>query len=94
MHHVIPSRCAHWRGVRPRPGQNITALFYYTSPIKRTIVMKKHRDIEPSMLQDLKHGKSCGIEAINGRIVEVVKETQEGKRLACGENIGVLDDAL
>ncbi|MBQ4067280.1 MAG: 2-dehydropantoate 2-reductase, partial [Clostridia bacterium] len=32
------------------------------------IAMKKHRDIEPSMLQDLKNGKPCEIEAINGMV--------------------------
>ena len=102
----------------PVQGKNITALFYYTNPIKRAIAtmlipiaMKKHRDIEPSMLQDLKHGKACEIEAINGvvcregrkygvntpindRIVEVVKEIQEGKRKACGENVKLFDDVL
>ena len=95
----------------PVQGKNITALFYYKNSIKRAIAtmlipiaMKKHRDIEPSMLQDLKHGKACEIEAINGvvcregrkygaktpindRIVEVVKEIQEGKRQAGAENI-------
>ena len=30
--------------------------------------MKKHRAIEPSMLQDLRHGKPCEVEAINGVI--------------------------
>ena len=57
----------------PVQGKNITALFYYRNPIKRAvatllipIAMKKHRDIEPSMLQDLKHGKACEIDAING----------------------------
>jgi len=28
--------------------------------------MKKHRDIEPSMLQDLKNSKPCEVDAING----------------------------
>ncbi|MBR6821871.1 MAG: 2-dehydropantoate 2-reductase, partial [Clostridia bacterium] len=32
------------------------------------IAMKKHKDIEPSMLQDLKKGKPCEIDAINGEI--------------------------
>ena len=61
----------------PVQGKNITALFYYTNPIKRfigelliPIAMKKHRDIEPSMLQDLKHGKPCEIDAINGVVCE------------------------
>lgn len=34
------------------------------------IAMKKHRNIEPSMLQDLKHGKSCEVDAINGVVCE------------------------
>ena len=57
----------------PVQGKNITALFYYTNAVKRAIAtmiipiaMKKHKDIEPSMLQDLKHGKACEIDAING----------------------------
>ena len=61
----------------PVQGKNITALFYYTNPIKRAIstflvpiAMKKHRDIEPSMLQDLKKGKACEIDAINGVVCE------------------------
>jgi len=34
------------------------------------IAMKKHRNIEPSMLQDLKKGKKCEIDAINGVVCE------------------------
>jgi len=30
------------------------------------IAMKKHRNIEPSMLQDLKKNKPCEVDAING----------------------------
>ena len=61
----------------PVQGKDITKLFYYTNPVKRfigqlliPIAMKKHRDIEPSMLQDLKHGKPCEIDAINGVVCE------------------------
>ncbi len=61
----------------PVQGKNITKLFYYKGPIKRAfatklipIAMKKHRDIEPSMLQDLKNGKPCEIDAINGVVCE------------------------
>lgn len=61
----------------PVQGKNITKLFYYKSGLKRAvatmlipIAMKKHRDIEPSMLQDLKKGKSCEIDAINGIVCE------------------------
>ena len=61
----------------PVQGKNITALFYYKGAIKRAIAtmlipiaMKKHRNIEPSMLQDLKKGKACEIDAINGVVCE------------------------
>lgn len=61
----------------PVQGKNITALFYYKSALKRAlatalipIAMKKHRGIEPSMLQDLKKNKPCEIDAINGVVCE------------------------
>ena len=61
----------------PVQGKNITKLFYYKNPVKRAIAtmiipiaMKKHKDIEPSMLQDLKKGKQCEIESINGVVCE------------------------
>ena len=61
----------------PVQGKDITKLFYYTNPIKRAIstflvpiAMKKHRLIEPSMLQDLKNGKPCEVDAINGVVCE------------------------
>ncbi|MCH5197788.1 MAG: 2-dehydropantoate 2-reductase [Oscillospiraceae bacterium] len=57
----------------PVQGKDITKLFYYKSAPKRAfaqlllpIAMKKHRAIEPSMLQDIKHNKPCEIDAING----------------------------
>lgn len=57
----------------PVQGKDITKLFYYRTPLKRAfalallpIAMKKHRAIEPSMLQDLKKGKPCEVDAING----------------------------
>ena len=65
----------------PVQGKNITALFYYTYPIKRAIgqllipvAMKKHRLIEPSMLQDIKHGKPCEVDAINGVVCDFGKK--------------------
>ena len=65
----------------PVQGKNITALFYYTNPVKRfigelliPIAMKKHRDIEPSMLQDIKHGKPCEVDAINGVVCDFGKK--------------------
>lgn len=61
----------------PVQGKDITKLFYYTNPLKRAfglflmpIAMKKHRAIEPSMLQDLKKNKPCEIDAINGVVCE------------------------
>ncbi len=61
----------------PVQGKNIVSLFYYKNAAKRAfaqllmpIAMKKHRAIEPSMLQDIKHGKACEIDAINGVVCE------------------------
>lgn len=61
----------------PVQGKNITKLFYYTNPLKKAfatllvpIAMKKHRNIEPSMLQDIKKGKACEIDTINGIVCE------------------------
>ena len=57
----------------PVQGKNIVKLFYYTNSLKQVfstlllpIAMKKHRDIEPSMLQDIKNSKPCEVDAING----------------------------
>lgn len=54
-------------------GKDITKLFYYKGGLKKAfalflmpIAMKKHRGIVPSMLQDLRNGKKCEIDAING----------------------------
>ena len=61
----------------PVQGKNIISLFYYRNALKRAlatmlipIAMKKHRRIEPSMLQDIKKGKPCEIDAINGIVTE------------------------
>lgn len=61
----------------PVQGKDITKLFYYNNAFKKAfatlllpVAMKKHRAIEPSMLQDLKKGKSCEIDAINGVVCE------------------------
>ena len=66
----------------PVQGKNITALFYYANPVKKAVAklilpvaMKKHAAIEPSMLQDLKKGKPCEVEAINGVVCEWGKKT-------------------
>ncbi|MBQ8404795.1 MAG: ketopantoate reductase family protein [Clostridia bacterium] len=65
----------------PVQGKNIVKLFYYKNALKRAfatflipIAMKKHRDIEPSMLQDLKKGKACEVGAINGIVCEFGKK--------------------
>ena len=61
----------------PVQGKDITKLFYYTNPLKRKfaelllpVAMKKHRLLEPSMLQDLKKGKPCEVDAINGVVCD------------------------
>lgn len=61
----------------PVQGKDITKLFYYKGSLKRAfaqllvpIAMKKHRDIEPSMLQDIRNGKPCEVDAINGVVCE------------------------
>ena len=66
----------------PVQGKNITALFYWKNAVKKAvakmilpIAMKKHAAIEPSMLQDLKKGKPCEVDAINGVVCEWGKKT-------------------
>lgn len=61
----------------PVQGKDITKLFYYKGPVKRAfaellvpIAMKKHAAILPSMLQDIRKGKPCEIDAINGVVCE------------------------
>lgn len=58
-------------------GKDITKLFYYKNKVKKAfglfllpIAMKKHRNIEPSMLQDLRHNKPCEVDSINGMVCE------------------------
>ena len=57
----------------PVQGKDVTRLFYYRGPIKRKlaellvpVAMRKHKGIVPSMIQDLRNGKPCEIDAING----------------------------
>lgn len=61
----------------PVQGKDITKLFYYKTPVKKAvskilvpIAMKKHKEIVPSMLQDIRHGKPCEVDAINGVVCE------------------------
>ena len=56
-------------------GINISRLFYYRNPLKRKLVefllpfaMRKNGSIEPSMLQDLRKGKPCEVDFINGEV--------------------------
>ena len=56
-------------------GISISKLFYYTNPFKKMLIesiipfaMKSNSNIEPSMLQDLKKGKLCEVEYINGEV--------------------------
>ena len=65
----------------PVQGKNITRLFYYKHALKRKfaellvpIAMKKHADIVPSMLQDIRKGKKCEIDAINGIVCATGKQ--------------------
>jgi 2-dehydropantoate 2-reductase len=57
----------------PVQGKDIVKLFNYKGALKRAlatmlipIAMKKHRDIVPSMLQDIRNGKPTEAVAING----------------------------
>ena len=61
----------------PVQGKDITKLFYYKGSLKRAIAtllipiaMKKHRAIIPSMLQDIRNGKPCEVDAINGVVCD------------------------
>lgn len=61
----------------PVQGKSVSGLFYYKGAVKRTIVellvpvaMKKHVGIVPSMLQDIRNGKPCEIDAINGVVCD------------------------
>ena len=61
----------------PVQGKDITKIFYYTNALKKSIALKaipkameKHMSLVPSMLQDLRNGKKCEIESINGVVCE------------------------
>ena len=66
----------------PVQGKDIVSLFYWSNPVKKAaaklilpVAMKKHAAIEPSMLQDVKKGKPCEIDAINGVVCDWGKKT-------------------
>ena len=59
--------------IEPVQGYKIDKLFDYRGPLKKAIsfalipvAMKKHAGLVASMLQDIRSGKSCEIDAING----------------------------
>jgi 2-dehydropantoate 2-reductase len=59
--------------IEPIQGKNATKLVDYNNIIKKTfsraiipMVIKKHRHLRASMLQDLEHGRKCEIDFING----------------------------
>lgn len=59
--------------MEPVQGHRIDRLFDYRGPVKKAIsyalipiAMKKHRSLISSMLQDLRAGKKCEIDFING----------------------------
>ena len=65
----------------PVQGKDVTKLFYYKGALKRKfsellvpIAMKKHVGIVPSMLQDIRNGKACEVDAINGVVCEYGKK--------------------
>ena len=70
-------RVGHASGVTfaPVQGNDIVKLMYWKNPIKKEmalailpVAIRKHAAIEPSMLRDLKNGRKCEINAINGAV--------------------------
>ena len=66
--------------IEPVQGHRIDRLFGYRGPLKRAIsfalipvAMKKHAGLISSMLQDLRAGKQCEIDFINGVVCEFGK---------------------
>ena len=75
---------AHKQGVyiEPVQGKDIVKLFNYTGAIRRwlsfhllPLAMKKHRNLKPSMLQDIEQGKPCEVDSINGVLSEQARKT-------------------
>lgn len=67
--------------IEPVQGHRIDKLFDYNNGLKRKIsfalipvAMKKHGKLVSSMLQDLRHGKICEIDFINGVVCEYGKK--------------------
>ena len=64
--------------IEPVQGHNIVRVFNYNNPVKKwisfkliPIAMKKHAALESSMLLDLRKGKLCEIDFINGVVSAV-----------------------
>ncbi len=63
--------------LEPIQGKNIETLFNYKGTFKKWIsfalipfAIRKHRQLKPSMLQDIQKGKACEVDAINGVVSE------------------------
>lgn len=68
--------------LEPVQGKDIAKLFDYTNSLKKWVsfhlipfAIRKHRQLKPSMLQDIEKGKPCEVDAINGVLSE------QGKKL-------------
>jgi len=67
--------------IEPIQGKDVVKLFDYSTKIKQKIsfflipfAMKKHKNLKPSMLQDLEKGKLCEIDSINNIVCEYGKK--------------------
>lgn len=68
--------------IEPVQGHKIDKLFDYRGPLKKAIsfalipvAMKKHGKLLSSMLQDIRQGKKCEIDFINGSVSAYGRET-------------------
>ncbi|AEV29071.1 2-dehydropantoate 2-reductase [Sphaerochaeta pleomorpha str. Grapes] len=69
--------------IEPIQGKDAVKLFDYASKLKQKLsfflipfAMKKHKNLKPSMLQDLEAGKPCEVDAINGIVCMYGKNVQ------------------
>ncbi|MGH0052479.1 MAG: ketopantoate reductase family protein [Sphaerochaetaceae bacterium] len=63
--------------LEPVQGKNIARLFDYQGTLKKWLsftlipfAIRRHRQLKPSMLQDIEKGKPCEVDAINGVVSE------------------------
>ena len=73
----IDVACATGVKLAPVQGKDITKLLDYQGRVKKRmayaiipLLIKKHRDIRASMLQDIEHGKKTEVDCINGAVCE------------------------